>query len=202
MKSPSTRETEGGTTAREALLYDAADYFLKHGVTDASLRSIAAGIGTSHRMLLYHFGSKERLIAEAIDAVRHAERLSLIPARQPGAGDPLDAIWAAWCRWRSEEWTQYFRFQFEVWLLALRDPESYEAFLGGVVDDWLDEFATLLTTLGFPAAKARRSATLILATMRGLHLDLFTTGDVRRADGTVRELLALIRLGFSRGELA
>ena len=41
----------------------ATDYVLEHGLIGLSLRPLAAELGTSDRMLLYHFGSKDELVA-------------------------------------------------------------------------------------------------------------------------------------------
>ena len=55
------------TSPRERLLAKAVDHVAAHGVADLSLRALAAALGTSHRMLLYHFGSKEQLWKGCID---------------------------------------------------------------------------------------------------------------------------------------
>ena len=48
------------------------DHFVADGLGDLSLRKIAGAIGTSHRMLLYHFGSKNGLLLEVVRRSRHA----------------------------------------------------------------------------------------------------------------------------------
>ena len=47
----------------------AADYVLEHGLEGLSLRPLAAALGTSPRMLLYDFESKERLVDEVLAVV-------------------------------------------------------------------------------------------------------------------------------------
>jgi len=59
---------------REALLSAVADYLLENGLADLSLRPLASATGTSARMLIYHFGSKERLIVDAMDEIRDRQR--------------------------------------------------------------------------------------------------------------------------------
>ena len=54
---------------RDRLLTAVSEYVASHGLSDFSLREVAAAIGTSHRMLLYHFGSKELLLVEIVRAV-------------------------------------------------------------------------------------------------------------------------------------
>src|SRR6266576_3152420 len=55
---------------RDRLLQDCLSYFLRHGVANLSLRPLAAAVGTSARMLLHYFGSKEALIAEVMEQVQ------------------------------------------------------------------------------------------------------------------------------------
>ncbi len=54
---------------KELLLSAVIEHFTRHGVDDQSLRHIAAGVGTSHRMLIYHFGSRDGLLVEVAQAV-------------------------------------------------------------------------------------------------------------------------------------
>ena len=56
-------------TGRDQLLTRTVEYFATHGVADTSLRRLAEEIGTSHRMLLYHFGSREGLLSAVVDRV-------------------------------------------------------------------------------------------------------------------------------------
>ena len=53
--------------ARERLLAAAVRHALDAGIADLSLRQFAAAIGTSHRMLLYHFGSREGLLVANLE---------------------------------------------------------------------------------------------------------------------------------------
>jgi AcrR family transcriptional regulator len=70
---------------KNALLSDLADHVLAHGLNTASLRPLAAAAGTSDRMLIYHFGSKDQLIAALLEylAARMAAGLdgAMPPAR-------------------------------------------------------------------------------------------------------------------------
>ena len=56
------------------LLAAAVDHILEHGLSDLSLRELATAIGTSHRMLIYHFGSREGLVVAVIQTVEEAQR--------------------------------------------------------------------------------------------------------------------------------
>jgi AcrR family transcriptional regulator len=64
-------------SAKELLLERVVDHFVADGLGDLSLRKIATAIGTSHRMLLYHFGSKDGLLLEVVRAVEARSRAQL-----------------------------------------------------------------------------------------------------------------------------
>ena len=82
---------------RERLLRRAIDHIADRGLSDLSLRELAAAIGTSHRMLIHHFGSKEGLWVEVIRTVEAAQRAAL-PERLPDpTADPAGALARATC---------------------------------------------------------------------------------------------------------
>src|SRR2546429_9461178 len=85
---------------RDRTLGQVADYVLEHGLEGVSLRPLAAALGTSTRMLLYDFGSKEALLDEALAEIRRrlAERLAEVQGGPADAGTPA-GIWG-WGRAR------------------------------------------------------------------------------------------------------
>ena len=84
------------TDTRERLLAAAVDYAAEHGLADLSLRTLAAALGTSHRMLIFHFGSKEGLLLEVVRAVEAQQRALLDDLRAtPGLG-PLGQMKTLW----------------------------------------------------------------------------------------------------------
>jgi AcrR family transcriptional regulator len=52
--------------SKESLLPLLMAHVLEHGMGQASLRPLAKAAGTSDRMLIYHFGSKESLIGDLL----------------------------------------------------------------------------------------------------------------------------------------
>src|SRR3954451_15959464 len=63
--------------SRARLLEAAMTHVAAHGVGEISLRGLAAALGTSHRMLIYHFGSREGLLIEVIRTVEAQQRAAL-----------------------------------------------------------------------------------------------------------------------------
>jgi AcrR family transcriptional regulator len=162
---------------RDALLDSIADYVLAHGLADMSLRPLAAALSTSPRMLLYHFVSKEQLVAEALAAARarQAQASQAWLADQPELG-PTELLRRFW-RWQLDEQDAFLRLFFEVYGLALQDQQRFPGFLEHAVADWLDFIGALLRQAGLSPARARTAATAIIAGYRGLLLDVLATAD-------------------------
>jgi AcrR family transcriptional regulator len=152
---------------RAAVLGRAADYVLEHGLADLSLRPLAKALRTSPRMLLYDFGSKERLIQDVLAEIRRRET-SLLEAEVRTLGD----VWA----WISApEREPFLRLFFEVYVADLGKGEAEP-----LVRDWLDY---LQTSWHPPADEA--TATLMVAVVRGLLLDRLATRERDRTDAAL-----------------
>lgn len=76
-----------GRMSRETLLPLLAAHVLRHGLAGISLRPLAKAAGTSDRMLLYHFGSKDALMAELLKylAELYAQSLDAAFPSEPAA---------------------------------------------------------------------------------------------------------------------
>jgi AcrR family transcriptional regulator len=158
---------------RAAVLGQAADYVLERGLAGLSLRPLAKALDTSPRMLLYDFGSKERLIHEILAEIRRRET-SLLEAEVR----TLDDVWA----WISApEREPFLRLFFEVYVDALGREEAEP-----LVRDWVDY---LLTSWQPPVDEA--TATLMVAVVRGLLLDRLATGDRVRTDAALHRFVEL-----------
>src|SRR3954463_14389960 len=83
-------------TPRQQLLDAAIDHVAGHGLTDLSLRGLAAELGTSHRMLSHHFGSKEGLWGANVEGVERRQLLTmaeLVPDPAMSFEDALRSWW-------------------------------------------------------------------------------------------------------------
>ena len=159
---------------RDAVLASAADYVLDRGLAGLSLRPLARALGTSTRMLLYDFGSKEQLVHEILAEIRRREE-SLLEAEVRS----LDDVW----RWISApEREPFLRLFFEIYVGALGSEEAEP-----LVRDWL-EF--LRTSWRPPVDEA--TATLMVAVVRGLLLDRLATGDRERTDRALARFAELV----------
>lgn len=161
---------------RDELIGKSLEYFLEHGAAGLSLRPLAAATGTSARLLVYHFGSKDGLIAAVMDEVRGRLQESfagLAAASGCGRRSTMQAFWSWTIR---PENLPYLRLLFEVQILALQDPGRYARYLEGTSTSWLD-----LIERSLPPSRDRRAvATLCAAVMDGLLLEYMSTGETRR----------------------
>jgi AcrR family transcriptional regulator len=163
------------TSPKERLLAAAIDHVAANGVGDVSLRQLAAAIGTSHRMLIYHFGSKEGLFVELIKAVEQRQRDAL-GQLDDGASTLAEISRRFWERLSDPALWPHERLFFEIYGQALQGRPGTTGLLDGIVSNWVGPLAELLARHG--VADARVDARLGLAVTRGLLLDLLATGDV------------------------
>jgi len=158
--------------ARERLLAAAVEQAMQGGIADLSLRELAAAIGTSHRMLLYHFGSREGLLIAVARAVEEAQRAAV-----PGWGITTAEARRGWQHFSDPKLWPQERLFFELYSHALLGRPGTEGFLESVVEPWITYIAAQLAEAGADQATARADARLAVAIVRGLLLDLLATGD-------------------------
>ena len=181
--------------ARADTLGRVVDHLLEHGLGDASMREIAAAIGSSHRMLNYHFGSREGLLSAVVEEVelRQAERLEELRAD----GAPDEVIMAMHRQLESPDLVPLERLFFELYARALQGDPSARHLIDPGIRTWLDALTQLYCSFGFGRRDARNEATLALATARGLLLDRLATGEAKRVEAAARLYTAgvMARLG-------
>lgn len=173
---PDRAETTGGSP-RDRLLARAIDHVAQRGLSDLSLRELAEAIGTSHRMLIHHFGSKQGLWVEVIRAVEERQRAGLTELVPEPAADPAAAMRTWWAHISDPALWPNERLFFEVYGQALQGRPGTTELLDGIVDDWLEPIAELHVAWGMEPVAARAQARLGIAVTRGLLLDLLATGD-------------------------
>jgi AcrR family transcriptional regulator len=177
--------------ARQRLLDAAIDYVAANGLTDLSLRRLATELGTSHRMLSHHFGSKEGLW---VAIVREVERRQ-IPTMGSLVADPglsfEDAMRAWWRHVSDPSMWPNERLFFEVYGQALHRRGPTGELLDGIVESWVAPAAELGEAIGMPPDEARAAARLGVAVTRGLLLDLLATEDREGVDAAMEHWIAL-----------
>jgi len=157
---------------RERLLAAAVEQARRGGIADLSLRELAAAIGTSHRMLLYHFGSREGLLVAIARAVEETERATLL-----GWGVTTGDARRFWTRISDPAMWPAERLFFELYVQALLGRLGDDRFLDSAVEGWIAPIAAAMVQAGASEETARADTRLGLAVVRGLLLDLLATGD-------------------------
>jgi AcrR family transcriptional regulator len=168
---------------RRQLLDALFDEFAAGGIGDRSLREVAAAVGTSHRMLLHHFGSREDLL---IAIVEEAERrqMALVPDLPM---NPAEGFAAMWADLRRPELRQLERLFFECYSRAAQGEKPFTRMIPGAVDGWLREVEA-----SAHAPFDRAMARLGLAVTRGLLLDLVATSDEAGVDAAAKAFVSLL----------
>jgi AcrR family transcriptional regulator len=149
------------------------------GIGDRSLRDVAASVGTSHRMLLHYFGSREELLLAIVEEVERRQR-ALLPELP---SEPAAAIAAMWANLRQPELRPFERLFFECYARGVQGEQPFARMLPGAVDVWLADAGTT-----DPAV-----VRLGLAVMRGLLLDLVATDDCAGVDAAAQAFVDLVR---------
>ena len=152
----------------------------RQGLGDRSLRDVAAQAGTSHRMLLYHFGSRAGLVA-AIVARMEADQVRLLRGLASGAESPQQLIRGLWDELTRPEVLPFVRLFLETVALMSRGPRD------DLTAPWVDATAGLAARWGVEADPA--SSRLGVAVVRGLLVDVLGGGSIEDATDALERYL-------------
>ncbi len=153
------------------------------GVIGQSLREIAASIGTSHRMLLYHFGSREGLLVAICNRLNESAAGTLDQWTEPRE---------LWAHFADPQAWPFERLFFELYAQALFRRPGTEGFIEASVHRWIDGLARELVKLGVEEGQARIQARVHLAIARGLLLDLLATEQIEEVNQAYEYYLELV----------
>lgn len=166
---------------KQRLLSALVAHFAEHGLTDTSLRSMAKAVGTSHRMLAYHFGSRAAVLTEISEAVERQQRAGFEALLADRDLSPLAIMTRMYAALTDSALHPQERLFFELYGRALVDPRT-SGFAPAVVLAWLPPLTELFVRMGLAPDDAVAEARLSLAVARGVLLDLLATGDHAAAD--------------------
>jgi AcrR family transcriptional regulator len=178
---------EQGPKAR--LLEGIMAYVAQNGVSELTLRQVAAAIGTSHRMLVYHFGSKDGLLVQLVREIEQRQLSAVRALFSDSALSVSDLMRQSWSRLADPAMWPQERLFFEVYGHAVQGRPHAVALLSDVVDAWLKPLATILQREGLAKAEAAAEARLAVAVTRGLLLDLLATQDRDAADQAMERFI-------------
>lgn len=181
------------TARRQQLLNALITVFADGGVGDRPLREVAEAVGTSHRMLLHHFGSRDEMLLAIVEEVERRQ-MTVLPDATTSAADAIAAMWADVS---GPELRPFERLFFECYARGAQGEQPFARMLPGAVDSWLAEVDTRSGGGSDPAL-----ARLGLAVIRGLLLDLVATEDSAGVDAAAAAFVDLIRRGSAQTRAA
>lgn len=183
-------------SARDQLLGRVMAYAAAE-IAGRSLREIANGAHSSHRMLLYHFGSREGLLA-AIVAAMEAQQRAVMAALTAGAGDPTEVMLGLWRQVSAPEVRPFVTLFFEVFGMVAQGAPGTEGLRETLTAPWLADAAQAAEALGVVGDPAELR--LGVAVTRGLLLDLVAGADPAEVDESYRRFVDLYRRATAAGD--
>jgi AcrR family transcriptional regulator len=177
-------------TRREELAQAATDYAFEHGLIGLSLRPLAESIGTSDRMLLYHFRGKDDLVTTILQT---ANARSVATLRElPAPADLRTAVLDLWRGVSTGDQQACQRLYLEAAALGLFGREPYASEVREVNASWMGALAGHFMRAGLSRSAARRVAYLVDSTFMGLQLDeaLDSRARVRRTVSDLADAVA------------
>ncbi|WP_406308996.1 TetR family transcriptional regulator [Streptomyces sp. NBC_00623] len=188
---------------RADLLRRVRSYVLRNGLASLSLRPLARELGTSDRMLLYYFGTKERMVAEALSLddrrpllrLRHVRNSADAPEDAAGLRSLLEELWE---EFHSPDRQAVMPLQFELMTASVLHPDRYGPLMHDLITEWTDLFTPLLARLDMSDERARNEATLVVDAILGLLYGSLADGDWDRAAAAFHTLLDRLESGWTR----
>lgn len=174
-------------TRKEILVDELVGYLLGHGLSNLSLRPLAEALGTSARLLIYHFESKEGLLTEVLDSMQTSLAQSftnMVEQRTIRSERPLKLFWD-WAIARENY--PYLKLLYELQILAVQNPGAYGQYLQRNASNW----SALIGTALPEAERTPAMTTLLGAVFDGLFLELMSTGDRKRTTNAILQFIQL-----------
>lgn len=165
--------------ARSKLLERIMEDVGTNGLADRSLRDLATAVGSSHRMLIFHFGSRAGLVSAVVDAVESAQR-DLLEELAGRASGPAELVLLLWERVSSPELRPFVRLFFEC--VAIGPGEH-------LTDSWIAVAETVADKLEVTVNEAELR--LGVAVTRGLLIDVLATGDAAPATRSIERFVEM-----------
>ncbi|MFZ3492543.1 SRPBCC domain-containing protein [Streptomyces sp. 5.8] len=172
---------------KQQLLELAYAHVLDHGLADMSLRPLAEAIGSSPRVLLFLFGSKDALVQALLARARQDETgmLEAVHRARPehGLARTGELVWS----WLADPG---HRKVLTLWVEGYSRSLSggtgpWAGFAERTIADWLEVFAAAQPPARRDTPEGLAERTLLLSVLRGALLDLLASRDEQRTTAAV-----------------
>lgn len=170
---------------RDRILDACVDHALTHGLPER-LEPFAAASGTSTRMLIYHFGTRDALLRETLGRARRRQRDFFGELVSPQPDEPyLRTLQRAWQAMTGPTGRPYLSMFGK--LREDAEQQLWPGFRRESTTAWLQPLEDGMRSIGRPDL-----GTLVLAVVRGLIMDIETTGEASRADQAFDDFLTAL----------
>lgn len=187
--TPSARDdsARADSARKQQLLELAYAHVLDHGLADMSLRPLAEAIGSSPRVLLFLFGSKDALVQALLARARQDETgmLEAVHRARPehGLARTGELVWS----WLADPG---HRKVLTLWVEGYSRSLSggtgpWAGFAERTIADWLEVFAAAQPPARRDTPEGLAERTLLLSVLRGALLDLLASRDEQRTTAAV-----------------
>jgi len=166
---------------REDLLDKVTDHVLEHGLIGLSLRPVAAAVGTSDRMLIYHFTTRDALVSAVVarTSVRAVQQVDALP----GAATVRSGVNHLWAAYRTQPLSRCLDVYCQAAATGLIGREPYLSDARASNEAWAAALRDYFVRCGAPPRRVARIVTLVDSALFGFHLDLTTDRPTELARG-------------------
>lgn len=169
------------------LLGRAVTYLHRAGLAGFSLANLGEQLGVSSRMLIYHLGQKDEILAHVLDVMRREITSELRRRKYTHLSEAVQATWDHYVS-RVADMEVFFHLVSR----SFENPESFTEFTATAVSAWTELFQEAALHEGYSTARADAMAHVALAGFRGLILDLAITGDLKRTSAAMTEFTTML----------
>lgn len=172
-----SKKMSKGASTKMKLLSDSIDFLESHGIRNCSLREIAEGIGTNHQLLIYHFGSKEKLLQEVFQVSQILEQRGMVAIGSDSGLSAVAELRKFFAILISRKYLKYTQWSFQVYVEYFHD-KPFAPFDANVnLNKWVDAFCCFCRRAGVPEDKVDIEGRLLFSVIRGLTLDFLIGRD-------------------------
>lgn len=174
---------------RAELLAGVVGYIAEHGLAELSLRPLAAELGTSSRMLIHYFGTKEELLVQALATQR--PDLFVVFADLADEAALRERLWEFWRSNADGAETRSVRVMLQVIGAACATDGPFQEYVTESIATFIGALAAGLRRIG-SVDDPEIVATLLVSGLRGILQDRLVTGEVERTDRAARRLIETV----------
>ncbi|MEM9925928.1 MAG: TetR/AcrR family transcriptional regulator [Cyanobacteria bacterium P01_D01_bin.50] len=166
---------------KEELLEQCLAAAIQLGALDSSINTIAKRVGTSGRMLVYHFGSKQELERQLIGLLetRLREKLWSFQSMSVEEVDCLaKPLLKMWSHLTSAQMHGLLKLTMELNQRAIQGDSETQGFLERESQQWVDSLYSLTNN--------KSTALSLFHLFQGAILDFLTTGNAERGEESIK----------------